>query len=92
MRAVEFGLEHAGPGILAGAHGAGNRKDVGRTGNPGRGPRLQGGHAHRPKADLVKDDGKAVDRLVEQGGERLRRHVASGEAGAAGGNDHVDLR
>jgi hypothetical protein len=39
----------------------------------------------------VEHRGKAVHPLVEQRLERLRRHVAAGKAGAAGGDHHVDI-
>ncbi len=38
----------------------------------------------------MKGDRKTVHPLFEQRLERLRRHVASGKAGAAGGDDHID--
>ncbi|MEY9659953.1 hypothetical protein ABH980_006960 [Bradyrhizobium ottawaense] len=41
-------------------------------------------------AQHVEGDGKTVHALLEQGLDRLRRDVASGEAGAAGRDDDVD--
>ena len=43
-------------------------------------------------AQHVKRDGETVHPLLEQGLDRLRRHVAAGKAGAAGGDDGVDAR
>jgi hypothetical protein len=40
----------------------------------------------------VKDNGKSIHALFEQRLDRFRRHVAAGEAGAAGGDDDVDAR
>ena len=53
--------------------------------------RGQGREAHRLVADQVEDHGEAVDDLVEQRLQRLGRHVAAGQTGAAGGDDGVDL-
>ena len=39
----------------------------------------------------MKDFGKAVHALFEDRLQRFRRHVAAGEAGAAGGDHHVDF-
>ena len=41
---------------------------------------------------MWKTTREAVDALVEQRLDRLRRHVAAGEPGAAGGDDGVDRR
>jgi hypothetical protein len=59
-------------------------------GNAGSGAAL-----HRRGADLgvaqhVEGDGKAIHPLFEQRLDRLRRHVAAGKAGAAGGDDRID--
>ena len=41
-------------------------------------------------AQHVKGDRKTVHPLFEQRLDRLRRHVAAGKAGAAGGDDDID--
>ena len=40
----------------------------------------------------MERDRKAVHPLFEQRLDRLRRHVAAGETGAAGGDDGIDAR
>ena len=40
----------------------------------------------------MKRDGETIHPLFEQRLDRLRRHVAAGKAGAAGGDDGIDAR
>ena len=70
----------------------GQAEDVGGARNTGRGPALDRRGADLGVAQHVEGDRKAVHPLFEQRLERLRRHVAAGEAGAAGGDHHVDVR
>ena len=83
--------EDAVPRIAAGARRSRQAEDEGRT-RYSRG----GAALHRRGADLgvaqhVEGDGKAIHPLFEQRLDRLRRHVAAGEAGAAGGDDRIDV-
>ena len=76
--------------VAAGARRSRQAEDEGRAGNAGGGAAL-----HRRGADLgvaqhVEGDGKTIHPLFEQRLDRLRRHVAAGETGAAGGDDGID--
>src|SRR5262249_12627690 len=87
---VELMHQDLVPGVLAGAGRTRQAEDIGRIGEAGGGAGLD-----RRGADLAEADPQAVPReglrlLPEQRLDRLRRHVAAGEAGAAGGDDHVD--
>src|SRR5262249_18394713 len=59
-------------------------------GNAGGRARLDLRGADLPPAYHQEHRGETVHALLEQGLDRLRRHVAPGEAAAAGGDDDVD--
>src|SRR5882672_7320408 len=87
---IELGCENAVPAVAAGARRSRQTEDK-------RGPRDTRSRAalDRRCADLgvaqhVERDGETIHPLFEQRLDRLRRHVAAGEAGAAGGDDGVD--
>ena len=87
---VELVLEDAVPGVLAGAVGAGQGEQIGPVGDAGGGPAL-----YRRGSDLVIADhpeqlAEAGNLLLPDGGECLRRDVAPGHAGAAGGDHDLD--
>src|SRR6266700_6147401 len=89
---IELGGEDAVPGVAAGARRSRQAEDEGCTRNASSRPAL-----HRRGADLgvaqhVKGDGETIHALFEQRLDRLRRHIASGKTGAAGGDDGVDAR
>ena len=74
----------------AGAGRAGQGEDVGAVGDDGQRPAL-----HRRGADLgiaqpAEQLAEAGDFLFGDGADRFRRNVPSGDAGSAGGDDHVD--
>ena len=56
------------------------------------GPRLHGRSTDGGEAHHMEHGREAVDVLLEQRLDRLRGHVSLGKAGAAGGDDRVDLR
>src|SRR3954453_23138224 len=87
---VELGNEDAVPAVAAGAGRAGKTEDVGRARNPRSDTALDRRRADLGVAQHVERDRKAVHALLEQRLDRLRRDVAPGEAGAAGGDDDID--
>src|SRR6478736_4834989 len=89
---VELLAQDVVPAVLAGAGRAGQREDIGRVGDARGGAAL-----HRRGADLLEADpaegfAEAVDLLLEQAFHRLGRHVAAGDAGAAGADHDLDVR
>src|SRR6266702_6443540 len=87
---IKLGCENAVPAVATGAGRSRQTEDK-------RSPRdTRGGAAlDRRCADLgvaqhVERDGETIQPLFEQRLDRLRRHVAAGEAGAAGSDDGVD--
>jgi hypothetical protein len=89
---VELMHQDLVPGVLAGAGGAGQAEDVGCSGDPGNRPRLNRRCADLCNAHHHEQGREALHALLQQGLDRFRRHVATGEAGAAGGDDHIDRR
>ena len=92
MAIIELVHQNFVPGILAGAGRARQAEDIGPVGDPGGRPRLD-----RRRADLLethheKQRRERVHLFLEQRFDGFRRDVAPGEAGAAGGDDHVDDR
>src|SRR3546814_11646925 len=66
--------------------------DIGPARNDGTGARLDRRGADRPIAEPAEQLAEARNILAVEAAQRLGRHVAAGEAGAAGGDDRVDLR
>ena len=91
MPVIELEGEDLVPGILAGAGAAGQRKEIGAARHATGGAAL-----HRAGADLLhrhdgEDRPEGLDLLLVDIAMRLDGHVAPGEPGAAGRQDHVDL-
>ena len=84
---VELGGEDAVPAVAAGAGRSWQAEDEGRTGDAGGGAALDRRGADLGVAQHVERDRETVHPLLEQRLDRLRRHVAAGKAGAAGGDD-----
>src|SRR5262249_50368806 len=89
---VQLILKDAIPGILAGAGRSRHAENVSAFGYPAAGSAL-----HRRGADLLiakhmEQRREAVDLLLEEWLHGVRRHIAPGEACAASGDHHVDLR
>ena len=89
---VELVHEDLVPGIAAGAGRARQAEDIGRAGDARGRAGLDRRGADLGVAHHQEQGREAVHALLEQRLDRLRRHVAAGEAGAAGGDDHVDRR
>src|SRR6476620_9737820 len=87
---IELMREDAVPAVLAGAGRARQAEDIGRTGDAGGGAALDRRGADLGVAQHMKCDGKPVHAFLEQRLYRLRRDVAAGEAGAAGGDDDIN--
>src|SRR3954467_7712004 len=87
---VELVDEDLVPGVAARARRARQAEDEGRARHAGGRARLDGRRTDLRMADHVKRGGETVHPLLEQRLDRLRRHVAAGKAGAAGGYDNVD--
>ena len=87
---IELVRQDLVPGVLAGAGRARQAEHISRVGDAGGSARL-----YRRGADLLlthqqEQRREAVHALLEQRLDRLRRHVAAGKAGAAGGDDDID--
>src|SRR5262249_660116 len=82
---VELMQEDLIPGVATGAGRARQAEDVGAPGNAGGRARLDRRGADLRLAYHQEHRGETVHALLEQGLDRLRRHVAPREAGAAGG-------
>src|SRR5713101_3676601 len=87
---IELVDEDPLPGVAAGRGRAGQRKEIGAAGDPGGGAALD-----RRGADLVvalpaEDLAEPGDLLFVDAVKGFRRHVAAGDAGAAGGDDDID--
>src|SRR3546814_2122295 len=92
MAAVELGRQYALPRVLHRARRAGEREDIGAARDHGAGARLDRRGADTLVAEPAKQLPEAGDVLAVEAAQRLGRHVAAGEAGAAGGDDDIDLR
>src|SRR5262249_8918438 len=91
MAVVELHFEDAVPAILAGPWGSGQAEEEGAFDHAAAGPRLHRRGADGLEAHQMEQGGETVDLLLEQRLDRLRRHIALGEASASGGDDHIDL-
>src|SRR5438477_4883136 len=87
---IELRRENAVPCVAAGARRSRQAEDEGGARDPRGGAALYRRGADLGVAQHVKGDGEAIHPLFEHGLDRLRRYVAAGEAGAAGGDDRVD--
>ena len=92
MAVVELPDQDVVPGVLDRARAARQREQVGAAGDPAEGARLHGRGADLLLAQHAEQLAEAFDALLQHALERLRRDVAAGDAGAAGGDHHVDLR
>src|ERR1700704_4052678 len=81
-----------GRALRLGAARAGQAEDVGRARDARGGAGLDRRGADLAVAHHQEQRGEAVHAFLEQRFDRLRGDVAAGEAGAAGGDDHVDRR
>src|SRR5260221_8025231 len=86
---IELGAKDAVPAVAAGAGRTRQAEDEGGARNAGGGAALDRRGADLGVAQHVEGDGKTVHPLFEQRLDRLRRNVAAGKAGAAGGDDRV---
>src|SRR3546814_4105081 len=84
MAAVELGRQYALPRVLHRARRAGEREDIGAARDHGAGARLDRRGADTLVAEPAKQLPEAGDVLAVEAAQRLGRHVAAGEAGAAG--------
>ena len=82
--------QNAVPAVAAGPRRSRQTEDIGGAGDAGGGAALDRRGTDLGVAQHVKGDGETVHALFEQRLDRLRRDVAAGEAGAAGGDDGVD--
>src|SRR6478672_3896107 len=89
---IELRAQNAVPAVAAGAGRTGQAEDEGRPRHAGGDAALDGRGADLGVAQHVKGDRKAVHALLEQRLDRLRRDVAAGKAGAAGGDDRIHAR
>src|SRR5262249_52702270 len=89
---VELMHQDLVPGVAAGTGRAWQAEHIGAAGNARSGAGLDGRGADLGLTHQQEHRRKTVHTLLEQRLDRLRRHVPSGEAGAAGGDDHVDCR
>src|SRR3954453_12158110 len=87
---VELGPKDAIPAVAAGAGRTRQAEDEGRARNAGGSSALDCRGADLGVAQYVESDGKAIHPLFEQRLDGLRRDVAAGKAGAAGGDDRID--
>ncbi|SMH66464.1 protein of unknown function [Acidithiobacillus ferrivorans] len=73
-----------------GAGGAGKKEDDGAVTDGGFGTGLDGAGADLLIGEHAEEFAEAGDGLADEGGEGFGGDVAAGDAGAAGGDDHVD--
>src|SRR4030088_3598355 len=89
---IKLGRENAVPGVAARARRARKAEDESGTGNSGGSTALDGRGADLGVAQHMECDGKTIHPLFKKWLDRLRRYVAPGETGAAGGYDRIDSR
>jgi len=89
VAAVELMGQDAVPGVFAGTGGAGQGEQHGAFGKTGTGPRGQSGGANGFIAQHVHEDGKPFDFLVIERGDGFDGDIATGETGAARGDDDI---
>ncbi len=89
---IQLGLEYLIPGGTAGAGGAGGTEDQRLVGQAGKGTGLYCRGADLLQGDGTKELTKTFNRLLDQRRYRLGGAVATGDAGAAGADNDMDLR
>src|SRR5579872_465141 len=89
---VELVHENFVPGVLAGAGRTRQAENIGRIGDAGGGARLDRRRADLRKTYHQKQRRERVHLFLEQRFDRLRRDIAAGKAGTAGGDDDIDHR
>src|SRR5260370_17563539 len=87
---IELCGEDAVPAVTAGAWRTRQAEDEGRAGNAGGSPALDRRGTDLGVAQHMEGDRKSIHPLFEQRLDPLRRDVAAGKAGAAGGEDGID--
>src|SRR5258708_3950766 len=88
---VELVDENAFPGVAAGTRRAGQCEEVGAAGDPGGGPALDRRSADLVVAEPAEQLAEAGNLLLVDAVERLGGDVPAGDAGAAGGDHHIDF-
>ena len=88
---IELMHQNRVPGVLAGPGRAGQRKHIRAANHPGGRARLNGCQPDLVITDAVKQVGETFNAFLEQRLQRFGRHIAPGQAGAAGGDDDVNL-
>ena len=91
MAAIQLPTDDLVPAVPHRPVRTGQAEDEDPVDDPRGGPRLKGRQADGLVADRVEDHREAVDPLVEQGLQRLGRHVTAGQARAPGRDDGVRL-
>src|SRR5438094_2641542 len=89
---VELVDKNALPSVAAGAGRSRQGEQIGAAGDPGRRAALDRRGADLLVALPAEELAKAGDLLLVDTVERFRRHIAAGNAGAAGRDDDIDLR
>src|ERR1700730_9261551 len=89
---VELVDQNALPGVAAGAGRSGQGKQIGAAGDPGGGPALDRRGADLLVAEPAEQLAKPGDLLLVDAVERLRGHIAAGDAGAARRDHDIDFR
>src|ERR1700687_2066244 len=89
---VELVDQNALPGVAAGAGRSGQGKQIGAAGDPGGGPALDRRGGDLLVAEPAEQLAKPGDLLLVDAVERLRGHIAAGDAGAARRDHDVDFR
>src|SRR5271155_4628512 len=87
---VELACENSVPAVATGARRTRQTEDESGARHTCRRAALDRRGADLGVAQHMKGDGKAIHSLFKQWLDRFRRHVATGEASAAGGNDSID--
>src|SRR5690606_13760049 len=87
--AVQLGFEDLLPTQLAGPRGARQTEDRSAVGESRQAAGLHRGGADIRKGEVAKQLAKALDVLVEQGRQGLRRAVPPGKPGPPGGDDDL---
>ncbi|GAB2289328.1 hypothetical protein Dimus_023632 [Dionaea muscipula] len=88
---IELGGEDAFPAVLHGAGAAGQGEKIGAVRDPADGAGLHGGRTDMLIAQHAEKLAKTDDFLLQHTGEGFGRYVPPGDAGAACGNNDIDL-
>ena len=87
---VELPFQNVVPPVLHRTGRAGQGEEIGATRNAGTGTRLNCRGADGFHADLMENDGEAVDLLLKHGPERFDGDVASCQPGAANRDHYIN--